>query len=175
MNQMQAATAAIVTVVMIVVLCTLLYYIRLVQPQQQIITTSPPIMITDPVMQYDYGNLYDPLRQPARRVPRHEIPYIPIDYPTRGYSDNFTQLGTLVNNGHASDKILRLFGRQEYPRSNRYEYYIMINSGFDQIKTPLNVRKNELYDGDKVYVKELHAEYEVHLYKYDQPKYYPHF
>ena len=72
--------------------------------------------------------------------------------PTRGYPDNFQQLGILVikDNSSSDNKILRLFGRQEYPGSNRYEYYTAINSGHDQVKVPLDIKRGvELYDDDK--------------------------
>ncbi len=75
----------------------------------------------------------------------------------------------------SNDQILRLFGRQEFPGSNRYEYYTMIPSGFDQIKIPINSRgrRDELYDGDIVFIREIGNSYKVQLYDYDQPKYYP--
>jgi hypothetical protein len=153
------------------------------------------------IKNYDYRKAYDPLEQPARRVARYELPPVDfkriIDLPSRGYPDNFTQIGVVVRNDkkdHTHDKknndkhndknkivnddnrVLRLFGRQEYPGSNRYEYYVMINSGNDQIKIPINdnrKRRDELYDNDIIYIKELNDQYKVTLHPYDQPKYYP--
>ncbi len=136
----------------------------------------------DPVREYDYRKAYDPLEEPTRRVNRYELPRVhfkrSIDMSTRGYPDSFIQLGVLVreldSDFSQDNRILRLFGRQEYPGSNKYDYYTGINSGNDQIKVPLNVkRKKELYDGDTVYVKELNNSYKVQLHKYDAPKYYP--
>lgn len=131
----------------------------------------------DPILEYDYGKLNDQLAQPARRVSRYDIPPADVkqflDIPTRGYPDNFTLIGLLVSDRKDENKIIRLFGRQEYPRSDRYEYYAMINSGLDKIKVNLNVKQRELYDDDNVYVKELDQNYKVQLYKYDAPKYYP--
>lgn len=139
------------------------------------------LKVPDFVKQYDYQKAYDPLEQPVRRIPRHEIhPYYLkqlIDLPTRGYPDNFTQIGILVKEDDPSknqdNKILRLFGRQEYPGSERYEYYTAINSGLDQIKIPIETRRRELYDDDMIYIRELKDHYRVHLHRYDQPKYYP--
>lgn len=146
------------------------------QPSPPVITNQP----IDPIMSYDYNKLYNPLTDPTRRVNRYEIPpyYFKemIDIPTRGYPDSYSQIGVLVNNRKKDqdNKILRLFGRQTYPGSNTYEYYIMVNSGLDSIKLPLNTkRRNELYDGDEVFVKELDKKYTVNLYKYDYPRYYP--
>lgn len=135
----------------------------------------------DLVRQYDIRKAFDPLEEPTRRVARHEIHPLHlkrlIDFPTRGYPDNFTQIGILVKEGHShknyDNKILRLFGRQEFPGSNRYEYYTSINSGNDSIKIPIDVRQQELYDDDVVFIKELKDKYRVNLHKYDAPKYYP--
>jgi hypothetical protein len=137
-------------------------------------------IIRDPVREYDYKKSYDPLEDPTRRVDRHNIVpvYVKqhIDMPTRGYPDNFHQLGILVLEGNetSDNKILRLFGRQEYPGSNRYEYYTAINSGHDQVKVPLDVKRGqELYDDDIVTISELASDFKVKLHKYDAPKYYP--
>jgi hypothetical protein len=143
-----------------------------------------PVILEDPVRSYDYQKYYDPLSDPTRRVPRHEIPPVylknMIDYPSRGYPDNYTQLGTLVleheeEHQDNQNRILRLFGRQIYPGSDTYEYYTMINSGLDQIKVPVYNRKRrrELYQDDLVYIHELRSKYRVNLYKYDYPRYYP--
>lgn len=156
----------------------------------------------DPVKKYDLRKMYDPLEHPARRIPRHEmhpshLKYL-IDIPTRGYTDNYTQIGILIrtddNHNHydnndklateedekkcpykdKENRVIRLFGRQEYPGSDRYEYYYLLNNGLDQIKIPLKVKRRELYDDDKVYVPELESHYRVNIFEYDQPKYYPH-
>lgn len=134
------------------------------------------------IKKYDMDKLIDPYTAPTRRVARYEIPpeYMKrmIDLPTRGYPDNYILLGTLVNDNtdkNDPNHILRLYGRREFPGSKRYEYYTAINSGLDQIKIPLRTRnrQEELYDGDKVKVKELDTYYKVNLYPFDQPKYYP--
>jgi hypothetical protein len=138
----------------------------------------------DIIKDYDYSKLNDDLVEPTRRVPRHEIhPRMMkqmIDLPTRGYPDNFIQMGTLIkdhdhlNENDNNNNIIRLFGRQEYPGSCRYEYYAMVNSGHDQIKIPINTRnRKELYDNDKLYIDELKNKYEIKLHKFDAPKYYP--
>lgn len=139
-----------------------------------------PISPVDPIRQYDYRKMYDPLEDPRKRVPRDEIPPLPfkrlIDFPTRGFPDNFNQMGIMVKtNGSRNDpnNILRLFGRQEFPGSTRYEYYTMVNSGPDQIKIPIRTRGKEIYSGDNIVVTELGNTYNVRLYQYDAPRYYP--
>lgn len=140
------------------------------------------INFSDEIRNYDYFKMFDPLEEPTRRVNRYEIQPIHlktmIDIPTRGYPDNYILMGILrksskLNNKNDQNDILKLFGRQEYPRSCRYEYYTLINSGLDQIKIPINKSKKELYNDDKVYIEELNETYKVKLYKYDAPKYYP--
>jgi hypothetical protein len=136
---------------------------------------------TDIIRQYDIRKAYDPLEDPVRRVSRHEIHPLHlkrlIDIPTRGYPDNFRQIGILVKesktHNNEDNRILRLFGRQEFPGSNRYEYYTSLSSGNDLIKIPIDVKQQELYDDDVVYIKEIHEHYRVQLHKYDAPKYYP--
>lgn len=138
--------------------------------------TNKPV---DIVKEYDRNKINDPLEEPTKRLPRHNMypMYIKnlFGIRTRGEPDTFRQVGILIDETTEGDnKILRLFGRQEYPSSNRYEYYTSINSGYDSIKVPLDLpKKQELYDDDTVMVNELNKEYKVKIYKYDQPRYYP--
>jgi hypothetical protein len=151
-------------------------------PKLEVPVPVPEFKNPDIVKQYDYSKLIDPLQQPTRRIPRNEMyPWSLkriIDIPTRGYPDNFTQYGVLIKQGdpnkNEENKVLRLFARNEYPGSTRYEYYITINSGSDQIKIPVNnKRRQELNDDDTIYIKELDDYYKVSLFKFDQPRYYP--
>lgn len=178
-------------VIVIIIVTLLIVKIIIIKNKQQntrirkIKTVSrviSPLNPVDVVREYDYKKLDDILEEPTRRVPRHEIPpmYVKgyLDYPTRGYPDNFSQLGLLIavdkNKKDSKDnKILRLFGRQVYPGSSEYEYYTAINSSYDQIKVSLNTKRRELYDGDIIKIKELGAKYKVKLHRYDAPKYYP--
>ena len=163
-------------------------YPNLNLPYQSVTTSSGIIQPYNPIngrddliRQYDYRKLYDPYENPVRRVARYEMMplYLQqmVDLPTRGYPDNFRQLGILIKEGNPArnedNKILRLYGRQEFPGSNRYEYYTAINSGNDQIKIPIRYRKQEIYDGDVVHIRELREHYRVQLLKYDAPRYYP--
>jgi len=144
-----------------------------------VINNEPEI---DPIREYDYRKVYDPLESPTRRVPRHVIPPVHvkqfIDIPTRGYPDNFKQIGLLIKQGDVSsgdnEKILRLFGRQEFPGSNKYEYYTSVSSGNEVIKVPIEIKGNkELYDDDIITVDVLGSGYKVDLHDFDSPKYYP--
>ena len=142
--------------------------------------TQPAVQsVVDPILEYDYDKAYHPLEEPRRRVPRHEMHRLGlkrlIDLPTRGYPDNFRQFGILIGDKKRGDnKILRLFGRQTYPGSNKYDYYTAVNTGNDQIKIPLKTKAHkELYDGDAVFVDEIEGKYTVKLHEYDYPRYYP--
>lgn len=156
-----------------------------------IIELPDPINDNYFIKQYDSGKIYNIFEEPRRRVPRHELPprYVKrlIDYPTQGYPDDYTQFGILKKKSHfttgendnnhdmtnTNNFIIRLFGRQEFPGSSRYEYYTLINNGLDQIKIPIYNRNRELYDSDEIFIKELESKYIVSLYQYDSPRYYP--
>lgn len=141
----------------------------------------PPISsMIDIVKDYDYKKIYDPLEDPTKRPDRYVMGPLYgrryFDYPTRGYPDNFRWFGLLISTDGTHDKpnkILRLFGRPKYPNSTTdYDYYTMINTGYDQIKVNLEQRK-ELYDDDTVYVKELGKTYRVQMNKNDDLQYTP--
>ena len=148
---------------------------------------SPPIVISpiieqqipppiDVVRSYDYKKLFDPLEDPTTRVDRYLLG--PLDYrrmfnqPTQGYPDNYRWIGLLIctDDSVIKNKIIKLFGRQKYPRSNEYQYYTMINMDHDQIKVHVH-HKKELYDGDIVNISELGKTYKVKLNKDDDMRY----
>lgn len=135
----------------------------------------------DPIREYDYKKINDPLEQPVRRLPRHLI-HPPIfkqiiDLPTRGYPDNFKLMGYLVceTDPDARQGFLRLYGRQLYPGSSQYEYYTIID-GAENIKIPIKTAKKyqELRSDDVITISEVSKNYKVTIYDYDAPKYYPH-
>jgi len=155
------------------------------------VTAIPPRII-DPIKDYDYHKLSDPLETPTTRVDRYLLGPIELrgmfNYPVRGYPDNPRWLGILVSDDDHSkcadgkcsfekdkdNKILKLFGRQKFPGSNQYDYYTMLNSGNDQIKVRLH-HKKELYDDDHVHVSELGKKYKVKLNQNDDDYYNPYF
>lgn len=147
-------------------------------PVSLLLKQRPEDRFDDEVDFYDRSKLSDPLVAPTRRPNRYELmPYarhMMSNLPTRGFPDSFTQLGTLSAERSKDDqnKLLRLFGRQVYPGSSAYEYYVMISSGNDIIKMPLEITK-EIYNGDNVAVPTLKGKYGVRLYNYDVPRYYP--
>lgn len=74
---------------------------------------------------------------------------------------------------HEKRVVLKLFSRQEYPYSRRYEYYALDDNYGNYIKYPIEVRGDEIYDGDVIPVIGYDTLFNVQLYKYDMPRYFP--
>ena len=130
------------------------------------------------IKRYDEKKIYDVLEEPSKRPSRSEIGDIGfrryINIATQGYPDNYHLIGILMNNEGFENRILKLYGREKYPRSILWEYYTIISDGNDMIKIEINNKNNkELYTGDKIYIEELNKEYEVKMYSNDELKYNP--
>ena len=141
---------------------------------------SNNIITPDSLKEYDRQKIIDPLEPPTQRLPRHVMHPLyfnkKINIHTRGYPDNYKLIGILINtnNKNTENKFMRLFGREIYPNSSRYEYYTAVNSGgIDRIKIPIEYKK-ELYDGDELFIKHIGEKYKVQLYKLDTLRYNPH-
>jgi hypothetical protein len=127
----------------------------------------------------DIRSVHDPLSPPDRRLPRHIYPSKKIkknfNYPTRGYPDDYHMLGILSR--ESDEKMLKLFGRQTYPGSSQWEYYLLKN-GLESIKIPikkgnnLEIDNNELLDVPQLNMSR--GKFKVTLYKLDAPRYNPH-
>ena len=130
------------------------------------------------IKRYDEKKIYDVLEEPSKRPSRSEIGDIGfrryINISTQGYPDNYHLIGILMNNEGFENRILKLYGREKYPRSIQWEYYTIISDGNDMIKIEINNKNNkELYTGDKIYIEELKKEYEVKMYSTDELRYNP--
>ena len=84
--------------------------------------------------------------------------------------DNKDEKDTNINDKQESkiteNQILKLFGREKFPNSIEYEYYVIINTGFDdKIKYFLEKQTKELYDNDSVYIDIIQSKYKVKLLK----------
>lgn len=153
-----------------------------------ILKPNTDIIVSD--HQVLHNPLVEPTRRPPSHVITHYVNNPHFNYPTRGFIDTYSLQGYLVrtsqeyntrlntplndpedeviNVRHVShydneNKIIKLFGRQKYPNSVEYEYYVMINTGNDSIKYFLENQRKELYDGDKVYIDILKSNYEVKI------------
>lgn len=122
----------------------------------------------------------DNLSPPERRDQEYAYPdrYVKslINVPTRGLPDNYQAIGTLVRK--TDEKILQLFGRQTFPSSNQWEYYVIGNDGnaFTN-KMPLTIKGGrEIENGQQIPLQWLDPSkgtFEVNLYNYDVPRYNP--
>jgi hypothetical protein len=121
------------------------------QPPEQPIQQTQQ---NDPITDRDYRIVYDPLAPASQRPPNYVFPperirqY--IDIPTRGAPDNYQYLGNLIRT--TDEKVIKLFGRQRFPRSEQYEYYGIASDGSNiGIKVPIeNNNYKEIYDGDLI-------------------------
>jgi len=138
----------------------------------------PEEVIEDPLKEMDYDRLEDPLTPPYRRLPRHAYPSKAlrrsINYPTRGFPDNFHYVGNLIRK--SDEKFIKLFGRQTYPGSNKYEYYGITTdpNGMEtkiQIKSP---KDQELFDKDELDVEIFGGgKFKLYMNEFDVPRYNP--
>ena len=128
----------------------------------------------------DENSLYNDFKPPERRLPRNNYPEEPIissiNVPTRGYPDNYHNMGMLVRKN--DEKVLKLFGRQKFPGSNQYEYYVIGNDSTNLTsKIPLKIPgEKELSNNDTVpipWLDQSKGKFEVKLFDYDVPRYNP--
>ena len=135
----------------------------------------------DPLSERDIDVVENKFAPPERRLPRHNYPTESlkrlINVPTRGYPDNYQNVGMLVRKN--DEKILKLFGRQKFPGSNQWEYYVLSTQGFESnTKIPLKIPGNkELSNNDVIAVPWLDqskGKFDVKIFDYDAPRYNPH-
>ena len=131
----------------------------------------------------DQQRIFNPLYGPERSYP-HRINHlgVPINIPTRGYSEGYQQVGALIQEGtDDSKKILPLYGMPTYPGSRQWLYYTG-SDNYSAVKLPIeNHGKDcqgdygcsEIYDGDNIKVTGYSSDFKVNLYKLDKPRYLP--
>ena len=134
----------------------------------------------DILLKRDTDAVENKFKPPERRLPRHSYPKESlkrlINVPTRGYPDNYHNIGMLVRKN--DEKILKLFGRQKFPGSNQWEYYIISSdSGHSITKIPLKIPGNkELTNNDTIAVPWLDqskGKFNIKIFDYDAPRYIP--
>lgn len=128
----------------------------------------------------DKSVLYNPLVAPERRMSSDQYSYPLIynnlfNYPTRGYPDNYQQLGIITRNN--DEKILQLFGRPTFPGSNQWEYYVRSEKEGFINKIPLQIKnQKEIQDGDNIDVPGMNSnngKFIVKIFNYFVPRYNP--
>ena len=104
--------------------------------EKEEIRENPWDRMTNIVRRHDRRVVMDPLMRPEKRLDRYlygdtNNPIFGlVEQPTRGYPDDFSYYGLLIN----GDKKLKLFGRQTYPGSSQYDYYGISEDLTSQIK-----------------------------------------
>lgn len=119
--------------------------------------------LSDPLRDYDYRTLTDPLVPPFKRDD-YNIGVIPIA--TRGYPTGYKKIGLLIDSeADNSDKykFLVLVGRQKYPGSTQYDYFATDNNQDSVLKFDLPHLHKELYTDDDVTINELNKTYKAKI------------
>ena len=113
--------------------------------------------------------------------------YIPINIPTRGYPDEYQQVGLLTTEGGSSTSatptrtILPLFGRKLITNRDRWNYYTRTD-GMNPVQVPVQFKRRncdndngceEITEGDSVAVPIMGQSYIANVYRYSIPRYIP--
>jgi hypothetical protein len=144
---------------------------------KEIVVVSPPPTVDAMLVNKDFERIVNPLLPPERSF--NSTYRVPINMPTRGFSDNYQQVGA-INSG---DKILPLFGRPRWPGASKWNYYTSTDS-FQSVKLPVNFKNrdcldeigcDEVYDGDSVGIPQFgqEREFKANIYRLDKPFYLP--
>lgn len=103
---------------------------------------------------------------------------LPINISTRGETE-YVQIGILSNSNN--DKVLPLFGKQTYQRSQQWNYYTTTDS-YNLVKIPLSyegkdcmkeVGCRELNNGDNIYIDEYGETFKIKIYESNKYRYIP--
>ena len=105
---------------------------------------------------------------------------VPINVPTRGFREDFKQVGILTRD-MGKETILPIMGRRLYTNNSKWQYYTMTDKS-NSIRLPMshNGRSctseygcDELMNGDVVYVEGYKDAFKVTIYENSQPRYIP--
>ena len=151
---------------------------------ERVMPISPSPVVPTPslgeaIRDYDRRNIADPLTPPFKRddyqIPSNVARPDLYGVYSRGAPGVFMKHGYVKTDDAGADyKLLTLMGRQKYQGSTQYEYYVISTNRDDTIKFYIDAVKRELYDGDKVKIKQLgNIEYTVYIDKDLQLEYNP--
>ena len=162
---------------------------QIVQQQQPQVVQQPQQIIVQPLVEdierrnyltnRDMNVAYNDFAPPERRQPEHAYPmrYVRsrINVATRGLPDNHQIVGIAMRTN--TETTYNLFGRQTYPGSNQYEYYVQKGDDNTSIKLPIQIKGDkEIEDGQIIMIPgtdHTKGQFKVKLYNYDQPRYNP--
>ena len=127
----------------------------------------------------DRDILLNDFAPPERRVPSYAYPdrYIKslLNIPTRGDPDDYQLLGIVLRNN--TETAYNLFGRQTYPGSNQYEYYVQASMNDNLVKIPISIKGDKEIDDDQIIdipgTNQTMGSFRVKLYKLNVPRYNP--
>jgi hypothetical protein len=128
----------------------------------------------------DRAVLNDSFHPPERRVPEYQYPTrfmeTQINIPSRGYPEQYQILGNVFR--EKTETAYTLYGRQTYPGSDQYEYYVTGNdTNTSSVKIPIRTRgSKEIMNHDIINIPgtdKTKGEFKVELYKFDVPRYIP--
>lgn len=153
---------------------------KLKEQEQKQILISPELEKQLALAKRDHEVISNDFAPPERRVPAHIYPDRTvkeiINVPTRGYPDSYQMLGVVLRNN--TETAYNLFGRQTWPGSNQYEYYVQGNMDGNIVKIPIGIRGDrEIEDGQAIQIPgtdPAKGAFKVKLYKLDVPRYNPH-
>jgi hypothetical protein len=125
----------------------------------------------------DFERIVNPLLAPERSY--NSTYRVPINVPTRGFSETYQQVGA-INSG---DQILPLYGRPRWPGATKWNYYTSTDS-FQSVKLPVRYKNrdcqddvgcDEVYDGDSISIPQYGKErdFKANIYRLDKPYYLP--
>jgi hypothetical protein len=112
---------------------------------------------------------------------------IPINQMTRGYPDQYQQVGVLTAPGGSETSasptrtILPLFGRKLITNRDRWNYYTRTD-GMNPVQVPVEFKRrkcdddngcDEIMDGDNVAAPILGQSFVANVYRYSTPRYIP--
>lgn len=112
---------------------------------------------------------------------------IPVNQMTRGYPDQYQQIGVLTAPGGSetsaspSRTILPLFGRKLVTNRDRWNYYTRTD-GINPVQVPVQYKRrscdddlgcDEIMTGENVSVPILGQSYVANVYRYSTPRYLP--
>jgi hypothetical protein len=153
--------------------------IPIITPPHIATTVAPPPSLGQAIRDYDRRNIADPLTPPFKRddyqIPSNVMRPDLYGVYSRGAPGVFMKHGYVKTDDVGADyKLLTLMGRQKYQGYTQYEYYVISTNRDDTIKFYIDNVKRELYDGDKVKIKQLgNTEYTVYVDKDLQLEYNP--
>lgn len=122
---------------------------------------TPPMIPPNPLREYDYRTLNDPLVPPLKRDDFSG--FLPTVY-TRGFPSGYKKIGLLIDQNAQNDdkyKFMILVGRLRYPRGTVYDYFVTENKHDSALKFDLPNLTKELYTDDEVTIPDLGKTYKL--------------